>query len=1146
MDLNIYRGISINETIKIDDNTRLISQLLGEDIIRSSFNSRNILDITIGDYITYDNVKYYVNNLPNIKKNSSNSFDYDIVFESEYYELLKTQFMDLDENSDFYLVGNVETFVDLIITNMNRTHTGWAKGTCNQTNTDYKLLSFSESNCMQVLQRLCEEFEGEFYFDGKDICFTDKAGSDPGLTFKYHQGLRNITRQTLSEKNIVTRLYAFGSKRNLVSNYRDYSRRLKFVVEDKSYLEKNIDKYGTIEHTEIFNDIYPHREGTISSVDAGDITKFTDNGMDFNLNDFLLPGVTAKLHFNSGNLGGYEFEVYSYNNATKEFTIIAFRDEQGYDMPNATLKPAIGDKYVLIDIFLPQSYIDTAETNLLAKAQAYLDNNCNPRVTYLLEPDWRYFKANLIELKIGDSITIEDTDLDTNILTRIVELTKSLANEYKYTLKLSEHLEPQLIQRLYSEQEGLKQKIEIGDVGDIIRSRWSWRTSEELRTMVFDTDGYFDMGNIRPASVETGMLSVGAKSTQFILKEVQVEGNHTGDKSRFYASAGELIHLSIAEEIRTWTLSENTQDSLVDETAYYIYAKCMKESAYTGQIIVDSVQRKFDDDPTYYYFLIGVLHSVAEGVRGVSLTYGQTIINGKFITTGSIIADRLNISNVADIGNIILGNTGYIRTTGKDSYVSPTGSITNIIDYGATVPGTIKITSAIHNLSTGNVVVITGTTNYDGTYTITVVDANDYYVTATYVADETSGTWELSIGGIWLGYDVDKYKLNIGNASHYLKWTGSALQIKGDLLAGLIDGAEFRVGGEGSDQEIYFKDSEIYMYDHKSVTYKGLALKYSADIFYYLDFNPTTGYTLMAVGKPSNYMKMDSGGLLGHIAGDNSVRLYLDAESGQNIFHLHGNGQLQLPNLASNPTENNEIGQICMVGGNLKRWDGNSWVTFDGGGVSTFLGLSDTPGNYNGSAGKYAKVNAEANALEFAAGVGGLTAADIDTSAKIKAIVTDETGTGALVFGFGPSLSQAFLNLSLFDFSNPLDADHTFSGLVDVQLVGENVVFGQLLYFNWTDKEWKLAKANGNATIPGLRIALDSKADGQTCLMLVKGYLRDDSAFNFAGAMVYASLTPGYMTATAPSAAGQQVQRVGVAKSADILFFDPSMDVGEI
>ena len=240
MNLKIYRGTATWITLKVDDNTRNIRRILGEDIIRSSFNSHIYLDIAIGDFIVYDGVIYYVNSLPNIKKNSINSYDYNITFESESYELLKTQFLDLDGNSDFYLVGNLKTFLDLIETNMDREHTGWALGTWDKKNDgiedwpsalEYKLISFSKNNCMQVLQKLCSEFEGEFYFDytldydeaaglpyyaagdavigykpateaehgylpaeftihtyTKDICFTDKAGSDTGLTFLYKQG----------------------------------------------------------------------------------------------------------------------------------------------------------------------------------------------------------------------------------------------------------------------------------------------------------------------------------------------------------------------------------------------------------------------------------------------------------------------------------------------------------------------------------------------------------------------------------------------------------------------------------------------------------------------------------------------------------------------------------------------------------------------------------------------------------------------------------------------------------------------------------------------------------------------------------------------------------------------------------------------
>ena len=925
--LDIYRDEALLGSLRIDEGTRLIRQLLGEDIIKSTLKVPDIIDIQIGDYTVWEGIRYYVNALPNIKKNSTNSFDYDITFESEYYELLKTQFLDLDENSDFYLVGNLETFIDLIVTNINREHTGWAKGTWDKTSdgedwasaAEYKLLSFSKANCMQVLQNLCGEFEGEFYFEGKNICFTDKAGSDSGLTFKYKQGLRNITRQTLSEKNIITRLYAFGSRKNLKSNYRYYSRRLKFELDTgEFYLEKYItattweattsyilgdivksltpnnyyyecteagdsggeeptwgtteggttedgtvvwtcrvdptDKYGVIEHTEIFEEIYPHRTGEVTdgSEVTGDILKFRDSGM-FNLKDdgeggdYLLPGITAKVHFNSGDLGGYEFEISNYDHGNHEFTIIAFKDERGYEMPNADFRPKSGedgDKYVLIDIRMPQSYIDTAEIALKAKAQTYLNNNCEPRVTYLLEPDWRHFKAESIALNLGDSITIEDTDLNINSSVRIVELTRVLINAYKYTLKLSDHLETQLIQRLYSEQEGIKGKIEIGDVGDITRARRNWRTSEELRTMVFDTDGYFDMGNIRSASIETSMLSVGAESTQFILKEVQIEANYTGDKSKFHASAGELIHLSIAEEIRTWILDENTETELVDETAYYIYAECRKLIPYTGQIVVDEEQKIFDDDETYYYFLIGVLHSVVDGVREVSLTYGHTIINGKFIGTGKIESTD---------GKVYFDLDGNALVMNKESYAS-------------------------------------------------------------------------EVAGLWLGYDVDKYKIYIGNATNYFKWDGSALTIKGRLNI-----------GAGTNEDIYFEDSEIRMYDYLSGNNKGIGYKHSTVGFSFLTYNPitdVTAYTISgdgvnewcrivnAVGDHYSYFE-------GHYRQADTgykVRLILKPTLANADFYLFGTGQLQLPNLASDPIVNNQIGQICMVVGHLKYWNGTSWV----------------------------------------------------------------------------------------------------------------------------------------------------------------------------------------------------------------------------
>jgi hypothetical protein len=235
----------------------------------------------------------------------------------------------------------------------------------------------------------------------------------------------------------------------------------------------------------------------------------------------------------------------------------------------------------------------------------------------------------------------------------------------------------------------------------------------------------------------------------------------------------------------------------------------------------------------------------------------------------------------------------------------------------------------------------------------------------------------------------------------------------------------------------------------------------------------------------------------------------------------------------------------CFVAGN--------WVqVYPEGGVTTFLELTDTPASYTGKVGEILRVNTTPDGVEFS-GIGIEITLTVDSYAKVptsKAVntfcETTKNYMQNLIDDTDPYLGgDCKLNMHNINISASLSSDHTYSGIIDTQTVGESVVFGDLLYFDWTAKRWKKTDADLAATMPGLRIAVESATDGQNCNMLVMGYIRDD-AWDFTGSMVYASATAGAMTSTAPSTTGQQLQRVGVAKSADILFFDPSIDVGEI
>lgn len=138
-----------------------------------------------------------------------------------------------------------------------------------------------------------------------------------------------------------------------------------------------------------------------------------------------------------------------------------------------------------------------------------------------------------------------------------------------------------------------------------------------------------------------------------------------------------------------------------------------------------------------------------------------------------------------------------------------------------------------------------------------------------------------TVAGFWLGYDVNKYKLNIGNAINYLKWTGTKLELAGDILAGIIDGAEIRVGGPGSNQEIYFKDSELYLYD---------AGNRYINIY-------KLGYKTLQFALGSTISGITSAGILSlNSLGKTQIQV------GSNYFYFWSGGTFQLVNLETAPT----------------------------------------------------------------------------------------------------------------------------------------------------------------------------------------------------------------------------------------------------
>jgi len=623
----------------------LVKEVMGEEQITLAWEQASFTELLIGDYIEHEGSRWTMNTLPTVKKTGTHSFRYDAVFQSTKYDVAKAVYMLFDNTptppkGEFSMTGNATMFMELLVANLNRLSgtSLWSLGQVVE-GTEYITLTFSNEDCLSVLGRLADEFNTEYHVTNR-IIHLKRFSTDRKITLKYGSSLYDIERVSVDSSGLVTRLYPYGSTRNLPGNYRGGSMPLCLPDDMGQYLESlNASNFGIVERSKSFDEIYPRLSSGGAGVvtDVGDALTFKDSALDFDVNDCLMDGTEAKVHFITGQCAGYDFEIQRYNHATKTFTLIPNQQENDFTLPTGDIRPAVGDKYVLLDIVMPDSYRLNAEQELADKASEWLEQNDTPKVSYRATFSAIYARQNLQNVECGDTVRIEDADMGIAEDIRIVKLTKGIADYWTVQFDLSDTVTKTTLQHIIGDIATVQNDVVVSNQMINENARRSYLNNKELREMVFDTDGYFDPENIKPLSIETSMLSVGARAQAFQLS-ILLQPNYAGNAQVLQWSAGLLAHFTMDDEsVMEWALPAGsiTITGSNQTIGLYIYAKCSR-TASSGTLFLDAAQRKFDADPDYWYFLVGVLHSPVDGVRGISLTYGQTTINGRFIKTGRV------------------------------------------------------------------------------------------------------------------------------------------------------------------------------------------------------------------------------------------------------------------------------------------------------------------------------------------------------------------------------------------------------------------------------------------------------------------------------------------------------------------------------
>jgi hypothetical protein len=172
-----------------------------------------------------------------------------------------------------------------------------------------------------------------------------------------------------------------------------------------------------------------------------------------------------------------------------------------------------------------------------------------------------------------------------------------------------------------------------------------------------DEEGYFDGAGIKPSTVETQHLAVGAGTRNFELVGVKMDAN-TGDvRGRFSNTSGYLILATdVGEDAKVWNISAKTQQQTIGQQLY-VYARCSKTT--TAGEIMFSTTRPALQDSSYHYFLIG-MYFTTDNPAVLAVSYGFTYINGAHITTGVIDCNVVNIEATGTDGKITITGQGIV------------------------------------------------------------------------------------------------------------------------------------------------------------------------------------------------------------------------------------------------------------------------------------------------------------------------------------------------------------------------------------------------------------------------------------------------------------------------------------------------------
>lgn len=397
-------------------------ELMKEDYISIVFSLETPVRLEIGDNVDYEGSLYYITDKVYPTFNTSNGgYDYTLRLESHYYRWKNhILFYDRQGNKEasWSLTRSPEAHLSIVVSNL-RAIGFTFKGKEYQAVVDNtvdpvaKLVQYNNTNIIDALTKIAEAWECEWWVDGDKIYLGHLEHGEP-VNLEMGKEISSMPRSQ-SQDIFATRLYAFGSTRNIPSDYRkgETGAVVEGVVQKRLMLPagtpyvdviEGLKEEQIVEAVIIFEDIYPRVTGTITEVIPKEITDEDDSGdpitftvyrfKDANLifkEKYKLPGQDLHVIFQTGPLSGMDFALefnpdrFPEDDPKSQVFEIVRNDTYGQTLPESPLIPGIGNKYILYNFdtrYVNDALIPQAEQELLERTIAYKDKVVSDPSTY--------------------------------------------------------------------------------------------------------------------------------------------------------------------------------------------------------------------------------------------------------------------------------------------------------------------------------------------------------------------------------------------------------------------------------------------------------------------------------------------------------------------------------------------------------------------------------------------------------------------------------------------------------------------------------------------------------------------------------------------------------------------------------------------